>query len=459
MFGAGGDHWFRDRSAAGPDACLHEILAGNAAQCFVRPGLNMEPSCAKALVMGGDVSWHIGDRMIQHALVELIQQASPGTTIHCAASDRSRFGEAPPGAELVSTPLDLLKQPRRSLGYSTVVWGGGQLLQDNASLLKNPYWATVLAAFRRRTRGPLVGCGLGIGPLDTAWGRFFARRALRQLDALIVRDPTSEGLVRGLLRGPGPEVYLAPDPAVSGSVADSEIGERYLLEKEGVPATTGEIRVGVAVQPWHHPLRRLRPAQWLRAREATDVPEEPEVRMNHLAAAINRFAAARSVRCLFFPMYNAPWERDDLESARWAARLSTPSHILRMTTSPDVLRAAAGRCDLFLSLRLHGAVLSMSAGTPTAGIACASKVVDYYAATGQSAHVMTEEEMMAPGGDDRLADLLERLWRNAESVSKEVRAVQQRLRDETRIYPRVLEESRRKHAHTCGRRNTVGRRT
>ena len=399
--------------------------------------------CSRILVLAGDVSRHIGDGMIQHALVEQIRSAFPQADICCAASARSRPGPALPGARWEAPPPALLMRPGRVRKFDAVVWGGGQLLQDDASLLKNPYWALVLSGVRGLTRGPLVGCGIGIGPLDTGWGRFFARRALLQLDALVVRDSTSERLARELLRGRGPEVHRAPDPAAAGSVADPGEGERYLREMEGVPAPAGDIRLGIAVQPFHVSGRRLRPAQWLAARTESSRPAEPPARLAHLVQAVNRFAAARPTRCLFFPLYNAPWERDDLESARWAESLSAPSHVLRMDADPAVLRAAAGRCDLFLSLRLHGSVLSMSAGVPTAGIACARKVVDFYGDMGQSAYCMTEADLIAPGGGARLADMLEQLWQARADSAVQLRTAFGGLRTACAEYARTLQSASR----------------
>ena len=46
--------------------------------------------CSRILVLAGDVSRHIGDGMIQHALVEQIRSAFPQADICCAASARPR---------------------------------------------------------------------------------------------------------------------------------------------------------------------------------------------------------------------------------------------------------------------------------------------------------------------------------------------------------------------------------
>ncbi len=401
----------------------------------------------RLLILAGDVTWHLGDRFIQHALAHLLRAALPEAELHCSGSARRDRGEAPPGALREPPPLTLLRAPRRLREFDGVVWGGGQLLQDNASLLKNPYWAFVLAAIRRRVRGPLIGLGIGAGPLDTRWGRFFARRALRQLDALVVRDPTSRALLTPLWPAARPPLKQLPDPAVALSAAAPEIGERYLQETAGVPPVSGDLRIGIALQPWHDARRRLRPAQWTGPRGAVGA-ERLGVRMREtLAAALNAFAASRPARGLFFPLYTAPWEGDDRESAAVAAQLRMPAHVLRMQAAPAALKAAAGRCDVFLSFRLHGAALSMGAGVPTVGVAQSAKVAEFFAAAGQADLCLPAADLHAPGGGARLLAALENLERNRARISGELRAVNAAWTAQCADYGRLLRDTPR-----CGRR-------
>lgn len=398
----------------------------------------------KILIVAGDVTWHLGDRCIRQALVERIRSVCPGAEIHCAGTGKGAENEAPLGTYREPPVLDLLRRPSRLRGYDAIVWGGGQLLQDNASLLKNPYWAFALSALRQITRAPIIGCGLGVGPLDTPWGRHFARRALRQLDALVVRDSTSVTLASRLLGSGGPEAHQAPDPATALEAASAEEGERHLQVHENVPPVDHEIRVGIAVRRWNADHRRLRPVQWTRLNASTAARDSTMPGPAHVVAALNGLAANRNVRCLFFPLYCASWEGDEIVSQSLAARLNAPAHVLRLNATPGIIKAAAGRCDLFLSFRLHGAVLAMGAGVPTVGVSYANKVASFFASRGQPERCLAMAELCAPGGGERLGALLEDTWNRRADIQSALVEGNRRLEEECSRYGHVIEQSLRK---------------
>lgn len=400
------------------------------------------PESPKILMAAGDVTWHLGDRFIQQALVECIRAVYPHADIHCASSAKSPGdGEVLHATHREPPVLDLLREPSRLRGYDAVIWGGGQLLQDNASLLKNPYWATILSALRTITRAPIIGCGVGLGPLDTTWGRYFAGRALRQLDALVVRDSTSASLASRLLGGRGPEVQQAPDPATAMAAASAEEGERYLRESENVPPADHEIRLGIVVRRWNSDRRRLRPVQWMPPHSSSRVSDSEAPGPAQLVDALNRFSANRNVRGLFFPLYCAPWEGDDLVSQDVARRLNMPAHVLRLKAAPGVIKAAAGRCDLFLSFRMHGAVMSMGAGVPTVGVSYADKVEKHFSICGLPDHCLAMPQLCAPDGGARLASVLDETWRRREDIRRSLLDGNRRMASECSRYGRAIEQA------------------
>ena len=370
------------------------------------------------LLLGGDTGRNRGDRAIRAAIVAQISAWNPAARVLVVSRDPKR-DEAEWGVCAAAGSLPELLR-RRSLlrGLRLVVWGGGHLLQDDSSLVKNPYWAIALRRLRRRVRCPLVGYGLGFGPVTTAWGRVFAARAVAQLDALAVRDETSARLARTWSgRALAPRVI--PDPAVDLSPADPAEARAFLEQDQRIPPRAGELRIGIGLRRWFHVgRRRILPLEWRYRLAGTRPPPPPAYRqlLEHLAGALNRFARHRDVRVLFFPMYCAPWEGDDAESRGLGARLDAPWHVIDLDVPSGLVKAAAGLCDLFIGVRLHSAILALGMNVPTLGIAYVGKTGDLFNQVGLPDQVLGISDAAAPGGEERILEMLTRLHANRDAV-------------------------------------------
>lgn len=372
------------------------------------------------LILGGDTSHNRGDRAIRSALVDSIRAADPAARIAIVSGtpgpDRAEWN-----VEIAAPSIRrLLKIPALLRGLELVLWGGGHLLQDDSSKIKNMYWAFALQGLRRRTRCPILGCGVGIGPIATAWGRFFARRALNQLDGFAARDADSAEWVRQGVRSP-PPVRVLPDPAVGLRPAPES--EAYAeMEKQGVPLRPDEIRIGIGLRRWFHLGRRFFPLQWnwrLTGRRP-EAPPSHEQLLDNLARALGRFSEGRRIRLLFFPMYAVPWEGDDQESRELGRRLRLPSHVLDLNIPSQRIKALTGLCDLFIGVRLHSAILALGMNVPTLGIGYVRKSSHLFERLGLEDQLVDVAAAAGPDGESilrgKLAGLLER--------REEIRAVQ-----------------------------------
>lgn len=112
--------------------------------------------------------------------------------------------------------MDLRGTLRAIRGARALILGPGGLLQDETSVASLPRHLWRVAA-ARRLGTPVVGVGLGAGPLGTPLGRALVARALRDVP-LVVRDEASAELLAALGL-PRPEVtadlalVLAPSAA------------------------------------------------------------------------------------------------------------------------------------------------------------------------------------------------------------------------------------------------------
>lgn len=393
---------------------------------------------ARVLLIAGDVAWNLGDRAIRAAIVDQVRRACPGAAIitytKSPARDRAEFGIDEP----VSSMRELLQRARYG-EFDAVLWGGGHLLQDDSSKLKCVYWALVLTALRRLAQCPIVGYGIGVGPVDSGWGKFFSRQALRQIERMIVRDERSAHCVRRLVGDQFP-LSAAPDPAVDLRPAALDDARRYLGEVEGVTPAEGELVIGVAPRRWFHIRNNILPHKWRRKLGAREAGAETYEQFKaNLAAALNRTAAGRRARFLLFPFYSAPWEGDDRECADLARRLDAPAHVLRLVCAPPVVKALTGLCGLFVSVRLHAGILALGMGVPTVSIAYASKAPELFRALGEEDRLVDIGDAAGDDGEKILEDILRDTLEERDAIAGELRRKWSRFAEGCRSYDHLLE--------------------
>lgn len=310
------------------------------------------------------------------------------------------------GAEVLGrTATSLVTRAGSARRCDFAVFGGGQLLQDDSSLVKNLYWAGLLWWVRRVLGVRILGLGLGVGPLDTKVGNALARFALLQLDAFVGRDARSCEHASRLVRGKIP-VTQAPDLAMFLGSESREVAEKFLRENEGVKIESGEFIIGVAIRRWFHLKRRVLPYAWTGGEKKGARDERFERMLTNIAAALRKFAEGRRVRLLFFCMGEAEWDGDASFARQVAEATGLPSHILKLSCSAEMIRAATGVCDQFLSVRMHSAMLAMSSGVPTGAICYVPKVRDFFAMHGVESFALKIEDAAAAGGEAEILRLL-----------------------------------------------------
>lgn len=260
--------------------------------------------------------------------------------------------------ELIDTAGDrlaLLKHLRRA---DVVVFGGGSIIKElYASVGRNRYatMAMILAIVvfaKWIARAPIAMLNIGVGPIQSAPGRWLARLILGQVDLLTVRDPGSYALCRSI--------------GVDAS--------RVKLGTDAVFSVTGEWLLGAEPSP------SLRPAGGplriaLNLNFDIENPDNWEHFQTELAAALRDLAARHDLEIHGLPMQSRGKERDDATILRsFAARSPEVRFVEHDLRSPaDVARLING-CDLLVSERLHAIVMAAILGVPAFVLAYDVKV-------------------------------------------------------------------------------------
>lgn len=377
-------------------------------------------STPRILLLAGDVAGNLGDRAIRASLCALLRRVWPGAVPVVLSRDAARDAREF-GAEILgATSAALVTRAAVARRCDFAVFGGGQLLQDDSSLVKNLYWALLLWWTRRVLGLRIVGCGLGVGPLETRIGRWLARVALLQLDAFIGRDARSCDYAKQLVGGKIP-ISQAPDLAMFLGTSSRDEAVNFLAANEDVKIQPGEFVIGVAIRRWFHLKRRVLPYAWTGGEQAGERDERFERMLANIAAALRKFSDGRRVRLLFFCMGEAEWDGDSSFARQVAAATGLPSHVLKLSCPAELIRATTGVCDLFLSVRMHSAMLALSSGVPSAAICYVPKVRDFFALHGLEDCAMRIEDAAAPGGDAQIEALLAHVHESRGRIQERLR--------------------------------------
>jgi len=407
----------------------------------------MKPELNKTthiLLLGGDVRSNMGDRAIRQSLIQMIHGLNRNVVIHALSKapekDEQEFSIQPIGRSVISLFTRLLRLRKMDLA----IWGGGQLLQDDTSLAKNLYWAVILTWVNCILGIPIIGIGVGIGPLNTRTGKAFARAALKNLTSFVGRDPQTCEWARNL--GPGRmTIVQAPDLAVYLEPASAEDAWNYLENVEGINLNDDEIVVGVSIRRWFHlKQNQIIPYEWYSVFGAKKKRENMrfESFLTNLSAALRKFGENRKVRLLFFPMSHLDWEGDAQFSGQIAKAAGLPAHILKLECDASMVKALTGLCNFFVSVRMHSAILAMSMGVPSAGIVHVPKTSHFYNLLGQGDFLLDMESAAEiNSGDVAVLSLMEKTFLCRQTSSMELLKQVEKLANQKNKYENLLKRN------------------
>lgn len=353
----------------------------------------------RVLILPGDIRRNIGDTAICLGVVALVRAALPGAEVAVwgyPPAERGAFGEVRfPRAEQMSYAAAVRQA-------DLVVWGGGQLLQSNRSLVKVPFWALRIG-LARALGGPVVGVGQGIGPLPGRASQCLAARLVRLAAGFSVRDQRS----RDLMAGAGAPVDLGADPALVHCVDRPA--------KPAGPAAAGRETIGVALRyTLHHRARRVVPFQMLPEARRAAAFETDEFRAYEagLIDLMRRLRAETGAALRLLPLYAAPWETDLRLASSVTEALADPDVSIHPLVEGDVngLLEEMDGMEMVISTPMHGTILSTARQVPTFGLNYEDKGRDYMASIGQARWCAEAETVMTEAGRAALLGQIMALW-------------------------------------------------
>ncbi len=215
-----------------------------------------------------------------------------------------------------------------------------------------------LVPFVKLFRKKLVCFLVGVGPLDTAWGKRFARYVCNACDVVMAREKETADLVRSIgVDDRRIETYA--DAAFVNPPADAARAKQILVDK-GVDVHRRIVALNINSYV----------DQWLQGHEKVT---DPIAFQQKLAASADRISDELdcSIVMVGTQIMDAAYMREVVERMQRKERAVIISN---EEYSSEEVMAVLGQATIFAGMRLHSIILAASMGTPCIGLAYAPKV-------------------------------------------------------------------------------------
>lgn len=260
--------------------------------------------------------------------------------------------------------------------------GGGELVQDDSSLLYSPFnLLPLFLAFLMGKKSFAWAVGIGQGGELTLVTRLLTRLALKTAAGMTVRDRGSFNTLHQMgFREP--EMRLAADCAFALPVLSGE--------KEAV--------LGAAPRDVSNRKRHLLPLE-LRRKLGIHKPPNPSSAASAWAKLLDWHAGRTDSRVILFPFHTGPLSNDDHVFCKLVA--GRMKHAERVSfadpSNPEEFLELLGKCPVMVTTPLHGAILSVMTGTLPVSVSYSSKCLRFM----EQADLM---EFAAPPGRPGIPD-------------------------------------------------------
>jgi len=346
------------------------------------------PKKGPKIVMSGYYGFgNCGDEAVLLSIVHCIRKLCPDARITVLSGDPERTREQY-GVQAVDrwSPANIVPE---LLTCRLLISGGGSLLQDVTSARSPGYYLGVIRLallFRKK----VMVYSQGVGPLTLEKNRAEAARVLNRCHSIALRDAASADLLREL--GVTRDMRVTCDPVMALGREDAlgaecimrdmykgaDVGEGADASRNNAAGTTGTTgttgtggNIGAAAcllkefgisddpAPARKPLLFVAVRRW-----------KDDSHIARIAAFLDA-RAAKGWRVLLVP---AHFPGDAEANKRVCGMMAAQPHCIERPLTAREFLALAASADMVFSMRLHGLICAMAAGTPMVALSYDPKV-------------------------------------------------------------------------------------
>lgn len=305
---------------------------------------------------------------------------------------------------------DLLKSIRDA---DLLIYDAG--IQDKTSQLYIPSMLSKVI-LSKILRTPVMMYGIGVGPLDTTFGKFITKLIVNHIDLITVRDEKSYEILKrvGVNK---PPIYVTADPGIALPPATPARIEE-ILKAEGIERN----RPLIAISPrrWFYCNYNILPTKqiikWgLWPPGGKERFEKFENTMADVADhLVNKFGA----EIVFVPTSLGDYQDDDKVAIEIMNKMENKKHAKIITNEykPQEIKGILGEMELLIGARMHATILASTMGVPVIGISYSPKFESYFEIIGQKDKVIEFENVTF----DNLIAIVEETWHSRKQIREEL---------------------------------------
>ena len=319
---------------------------------------------------------NIGDEAILTAMIQHLREISHGSEIVVLSHDPVLTKKLHNVRAI--NRMDIPGLCRELADADLFISGGGSLLQDVTSPRSVPYYLG-LATLAKVMKKPVFFYAQGIGPLNLALSKSLVRTVGNSVDAITVRDESSQALLKSLgVTRPG--IRVVADPAFGLKPGYGMGNGRDLLLAHEIPVQENPLVI-VSVRPW------------------TAVPGYMEA----VAEACDDLVKTHGAVVVYVPFHRV----QDVTICRACIELMQErAHMLDGDFLPQEILSVMEEADFAITMRYHSLVFAVATATPFAALSYDPKVDGLLSIVGETPGLSADRRDV-----DSFADYVKDAWR------------------------------------------------
>jgi len=164
----------------------------------------------KIIIINGDATSNRGDRSILFGNIILLKKVFPDADIRalsfCPERDEKWYGIQ------FYHRGKLFEKLKAVVWGNVIMWGGGELIQDDTSKIKIPFWFFNIMILSVIFRKKIIALGQGLGPVNSKFNKLLSKIMLNRITVFFSRDNYSEKMIAEI--GSNTKVLSSFDPAI-----------------------------------------------------------------------------------------------------------------------------------------------------------------------------------------------------------------------------------------------------
>jgi len=351
----------------------------------------------KILILSGDSTSNRGDRAILYGNIILLKNTFPNAEIKALSYKPERDKK---WYKIDFFNRGSIKEKIKSYLWSDVIfWGGGELIQDDTSKVKIPYWFLSIFLLTKIFRKKVIALGQGLGPVNSKLNKILTKNIVNNLSLYFSRDNYSETILKSF--GVSKPIISSFDPAIllSKEINPNKEKLNNFLKKKGFLVSKKEKLIGIGVRRWFHQRSSWIPHKYAYKFKLRKIPGEKQftTMKESLAHILDYLVEKYNYKIVFFPMYTPEHEADDKVSKEILGLMKSKDkgYVIEGDFNPKDFLELISNCSLFFGIRLHSTILSTSVGVPS--------LTFYYVPKGKSYF----QQLDIPENSFPIEDLLE----------------------------------------------------